>query len=113
MMRSSANHAALAHCQRPHELVSSGESGRQLKDDLSAHENGLASDTDHKRRSAETETQPRSELTRGSVSVAATTRQNGRRWARPTVCHDALLAQDLIHHPDKPDGVFYAWRRTP
>ena len=49
------------------------------------------------------ETQPHSEFTGGSVSVAATTRQDGTQLARPTVRHDALLAQDLIHRTSKAD----------
>ena len=84
--------------QDPHELVSCGESGHQLKGGLSAHEIGLASDVDHKRRPAETETKPRSELTGGWVSVAATTRQYARRLARPTVRHDTLLAEEMMAH---------------
>ena len=65
---------------RPPRAGSCGESGRELIGPI--HQViGLAGDTDLKRGSAETETQPG--FNRGSVSVAATIRRYGRRLARP------------------------------
>jgi hypothetical protein len=95
----------IRHCSQkdPHELARAVNQVASQQD-LSAHEIGLASDTDHKRRSAETETQPRSEFTGGCVSVAATPPPDGRRLARPTVRDDALLAEDLIHRTRQARG---------